>query len=74
MVNWKIVAIIFIIISIVEFSFISWIWQLGSESMENESACAYNICDGSDSYYYDNYENMCYCYLNGEISNKEYIK
>jgi len=75
MVNgWKVTAIIFIVLFILESLLIGWAYNYGTESIENETECSYNICDGYDSYYFDDYENVCYCYIDGEIEHQEYIK
>ncbi len=75
MVNgWRITAIIFVIISILEFLFIGWIFSLGTEMIEQENECSINVCSDYSSFYFDYDFGMCYCYENGEIVYEEYIK
>jgi len=71
--GWKILAIIFIIISILEFSSIVWAWNYATDSIEKENECMYNICSGYDTYYFDDFDSMCFC-TRGEETYQEYIK
>ncbi len=71
--NWRFIAIAFIIISIIEFGILSWAWNTGTESIEMESECAYNICEDYETYLYDDYEEVCYCYINNELEHQEYM-
>jgi len=76
--GWKITAIIFIIIAIAEFSLLAWWWNVGTAYIENEETCAYEICDldesyDYDAYFYDDYDNTCYCYIDNEVAKVKYI-
>jgi len=74
MVNgWKVTAIIFIILCVLESAFILWAWNMGSKSIENEYECGINICSDAEAYQYDDYEGICYCYVDGEIVSQEYM-
>ena len=74
MVNgWKIVGITFIILFVLETIFIGYVFYLGSEIAAKEDECVYNICSNYDSYYFDEYNDICYCYVNHEIVKTEYI-
>jgi len=72
--GWKLISIIVTIILILETSFIFWAWQLGSEQINNDLECSINICDGYGSYFYDNYEKICYCYEDGAVAYQEFVK
>jgi len=77
-IKWKIVAIIFIILFILETIFIIWLFNIGTDSIETENHCAYEICnldesDRFDAYFSDDWENICYCFKNGEIEHQKYI-
>lgn len=76
MVNkWKITAIIFIILFVVETTLVIFFLSLGFKIIGNENECAINICDDAISYYYDDYESMCYCYnAKDELIKQEYLK
>jgi hypothetical protein len=75
MVNgWKVTAIIFILLFIAETSFLIYALNLGIETEKNEYECAYNICGDYQSYNYDDYSDMCYCFENNEIVVERYIK
>lgn len=71
MVNtWKVVAIIAIVLLIFETALIVYFYTIGNEMIENEESCAMITCAGGnyDSYQYDIYSKMCYCFDdNGEI-------
>lgn len=77
--GWKVVAIIFIILFIVETVGIIWIFKIGNDSINKENECAMDICQmGStynsfDAYQYDSMNNMCYCYKNREILKSKYM-
>ncbi len=74
MVNgWKVTAIIFIILFIIETLLFGWIINLGIEVKELETKCAYNICADYGSYYFDINNYVCSCYENNEIVYEGYI-
>ena len=77
MVNgWKVTAIIFILLFILQTALVVFFINLGMTMVENESECSVNICgdDKYDSYFYDDYEKICYCYTDGEITHQEFMK
>ena len=71
---WKIVAIIFIIISVLLSLLMVYSWHLGGEIMRNEAKCGGVICDGYDAYNYQANTGMCFCYIAGEVVYREQIK
>lgn len=76
--TWKIIGIISIGIAILEFLAIIIIFNSSFKYIERENECAYEICDMEESdtyeaYLYDDYEQMCYCYIDGEIVKTKYI-
>ena len=80
MTNWKTIAIVFIIIAVLEFVVLIWFWNVGTQYIEREEECAYDICEldeleasNYDSYFYDNVYQMCYCYKDGEIVKQKHI-
>lgn len=74
--GWKITAIIFIILFILETLCFFLLWKAGTEMIERENDCVFNVCGGEDfdEYYYDDLERFCYCYKNHELIHQEYIK
>ena len=72
--GWKVTAIVFIIISLLQFMLISWAWNVGTETIEKENECIINVCGNYGSYYFDDYTNVCECYDNGELVYQEYLK
>lgn len=74
MVNgWKVTAICFIILFIVETAGVVWLMQIGLEEINRESTCAINICADYETYYYDSYWETCYCYIDSEVEKTEFI-
>jgi len=71
---WKIATIILAVIFIIETCFIGWIIKAGTDVINNENECSINICEPYDTYYFDPYDNICYCYRDHEIVYQEYIK
>ena len=75
MVNkWKITAIIFITLFILETIFLVWAISYGTGILEKETECSINICADYEAFYFDDTENVCYCYLDNEIAHQEYVK
>lgn len=69
--GWKITAIIFIILFILEAVFIGWIIKVGIDYVESEDECAYNLCKDNEAFLYS--EGVCYCFDDGQEVKKEYI-
>ncbi len=76
--GWKITAIIFIVLFILEtISFVGlmmWGAAILNEESEKETECIYNVCSGAEGYIYDDYYEICECYIDGEIVKSEYMK
>ena len=74
--GWKVLAIIFIILFIIETCLIVYAVKWGQEAIEKETECSVNVCgsDIYDAYYYDDYEQLCYCYTNNEITKQQYLR
>ena len=77
MTKWKVIAIIFIALFIIETAYVSWgVWLVKSE--ENKiNECYYGICEEYPEAFYK--EKICYCYdydLLGELKvvKIEYMK
>lgn len=62
--GWKILAIIFIILFIIETFIVLAIMSIGFDAIEKEERCEFDICNRADVYFfeYDDYNEMCYCY------------
>ena len=73
--NWKILSIILIVIVLLESLFIGWIFNIGNASIEQENECILNVCgeDKYTAYYYDDYDEACYCYEGDEITLTRYL-
>jgi len=75
MVNgWKVTAIIFIVISLLQFLVFAWAFNYGTQIIEKENECSINICSDYSAYYYDEYISVCYCYEDNDIVYQEYLK
>lgn len=71
--GWKVIAIVFIITTIIGFSIVGWFMYEGNRVINQENECSYNVCADYDAFYYDVWEDVCYCYLDNEIVYQEYI-
>lgn len=71
---WKALAIIFILLFILETLLVIWLFNLGTEALEKEKDCVQIVCQDYDSYYYDDYEEVCYCYSGDEIKHSESLR
>lgn len=69
--GWKILAIVFIILFVLESLFFIWATKDGFEFINNQNYCAYDICEQYPSYNYDSYTQECYCFENDEVVYQE---
>ena len=72
--GWKITAIIFICLFVLETAGFAFIIKIGTDVINNESKCSTDICyniEGADSFIYE--DPICYCYKNGEIIYQKYL-
>ena len=76
MVNgWKVTAIIFIVLFILEGLFLVWAYNLALEDVERENECIYNVCVEEPYYTYYEIERICECYNEDyELTQEVYIK
>lgn len=76
--GWKITAIIFIILFVLEticiIGFLKWALDYVDEDYERESNCAWNVCSEAQAYIYYEYEQVCECYVNNELVKQEYLE
>ncbi|MCR4284512.1 MAG: hypothetical protein NUV97_00525 [archaeon] len=76
--HWKTVAIIFIVLFVLETIVVLWLFSIGTNAIDNETECSVNICGGVEgvvSYYYDDYEQVCYCIdSNGDDVKQQFIR
>ena len=71
--KWKIVAIIFISLFILENLLFVWLLNVGTKLVEEENECAINTCADYDSYFYDD-DGTCYCYRGDELAYQKYLR
>ncbi len=76
--HWKTIAIIFIVLFVLETLILIWAISAGTSMINNENECSINICgevENAVSYYYDEYEQICYCMdVDGETVKQQFIK
>lgn len=75
--GWKITAIIFIVLFVLETIIFVWILSWGLQIVAKENECSVNVCSGEEivSYYYDESQSICYCYdVNEEIVKQQFIR
>jgi len=71
---WKVIAIVFIFLFVLESIAFVLIWSWGANSLANEEECRTNICGIFEGYYWDSYSSICSCWQNGEYVKQQYIK
>lgn len=61
---------------VIETSIFAYLLYIGTDQIEKENDCVINVCgsDIYDGYYYNMYENICYCFSGDEITHIEYLK
>jgi len=60
--GWMTATIILAMALIAETALFFWVYSTGTQMLDNENECAYNVCARYDAYAYDNIEKICYCY------------
>ena len=75
--RWKLIAIIFIVLFVLETSFVLWGLKINADYERDYYSCMYDICE--DYPYADYLEPICSCYdydIMGElvIAKEDYIK
>ncbi len=63
--TWKTIGIFCIVLLVLETLFIIWLFKIGGDVIENENECIVNVCRDYDTFYYDEVNEMCYCFLDG---------
>ena len=71
--KWKKITKIIIIIVILEHLIFLGLYSIGSGIVEKEEECSINVCNNYDSYYYETYSKMCYCYKDNGEEYKKYL-
>jgi len=71
--EWKTIAIIFIILFTLETLFFCFSLKVGLDLEEKEKECAYDICQDQSAYLFDDYTNICYCFDNGKQIKEQYV-
>lgn len=69
--KWKVVAIIFIVLFILETAAIIFVIKLGIDEYDKETKCALEVCQDYDAYYYE--LDVCNCYTDGEALKVEVL-
>lgn len=72
--GWKVTAIIFIILFVLETVFIVWVMNLGMNEVNKEYNCAEVICKDYPVFYYDSRTGRCDCYEGDKIKYSEIMK
>lgn len=70
--GWKFATIILIIFNLMTISFLAYSYKLGTDMINNDSKCAYDICESYESYYYDTETKVCYCFEDTSIASEGY--
>ena len=70
---WKVLAIIFMMTTILLIITLLLAYNLGMNEIEKENKCAYDVCLTGETYLWDSEHNACFCYLKDELVYSEYI-
>jgi hypothetical protein len=70
--GWKITAIVFMILFVVNALLFVYITRVGLEEIEKEEECKINICEDADAYNF--IDNICFCYEGDEVIHQERVK
>lgn len=73
MVNWKIIAWIFIGLFILETIVVVGLFKMGTTEINNKAKCSNEICYNIDSDAFQYYDNTCYCYKANEVVFTKYL-
>jgi len=68
--GWKIAAVIFIVLFVLETLFLAWAFSVSRDEIEKERKCAYDVCQEYNTYSYDSDTNLCECWDESIISEK----
>ena len=71
--GWKITAIVSISLFLLETLLFVWLVNMGTADIEKDNECSINVCADYETYYYDTYNGICYCYTNHEVEYQEYM-
>lgn len=71
--NWKVFGIVFMILFILETLLLVWMFSIGSKMIQRDTECGVNVCSDFESYYYDDFEKLCYCFNDNEIVFQKYM-
>jgi len=72
--GWKTATIILGIVVFIMLVLCVYSYNLGVDIVKDENECAMNICENYDSYQYDMYEEICYCFSEGELAKTKYMR
>ena len=62
--GWKVLSIVLIVSQILSLIFVSMLFIIGNNMIENELKCSEDVCfnvEGVDFYNFDEYNNLCQC-------------
>lgn len=73
--KWKVLSIIAVVLLVLSWSLFGLLMYNGSKIYEKENECSFNICnkEAYDSYFYNAYEDVCYCLDDNDIKYFEYM-
>jgi|26BtaG_2_1085354.scaffolds.fasta_scaffold01804_6 hypothetical protein len=72
--KWKTIAIVFICLFLITFFGSLALYKAGIDSIERETECTTICFNKGESYYFDYFDNICYCYQDEEIIYQKVIK
>lgn len=73
--GWRTATIVLSVIVVLFLILFTWGIVAVNQDMARENDCVFNICgdDIYNSYYYDEWEKVCYCFTDGELAKTRYM-
>jgi hypothetical protein len=72
--NWKILAIILLVIVLLENGLIFWGYASNSQVEKETNICYYDVCEDYSNAYYDSSNKVCDCYESDLMGNEVIAK
>ncbi len=76
--KWKVIGIVLIVLFVVGVLIVALLYSIGSGVIERETECEINVCgavEGAESYFYEEVDQICYCYdADEEVLKQQFLK
>lgn len=74
--GWKILAILLLLTNLMSLLFVGWMFKVGTEEINKEYDCAYDVCGNydADAYIYNPIYSICECYNDHKVVHTQRMK